>query len=218
MAKENEEQTEEQKASEEKEKEKAEAEKKLAEEKDESVAYATYDKAMKTVAKRGEENKALTEQLAEMQKKLDDKDNAEREVQKTASPDKYYKTLEEENTRLKNDHASLLETHKQEIESRNVNDTNREKLSVFWEFAQKEGMVDDKAQLSFVNLESIVIDDNGINKKSVQHEVNRMKKEKSYLFNVTPTKINGDSPKGDETKEPKTLFEQLEAQIKPTTI
>ncbi len=174
-----------------------------------TVAFETYDKAMKTVAKRGEEVELLKSQLAELQSVV-------KENQKSASPDKYVESLEEENSRIKSEYESIKNDYSEFKKQSEVVDQKRSKLADFWTAAIAEGMQADKQLLQFVDIEAIKVDEAGsVNEKSIQAELNRLKKEKSYIFNIkTPEEINQNAPGDSGSEKPKSLFEQLGEQIK----
>lgn len=175
-------------------------------EQEQTVKFETYDKAMKTVAKRKEENDALRTQLAELQK-------AQRETEKNIDPTKYQEVLESQLAESQQKFAELEVKFSTTLEERDKRDLDRTKLSAAWDLARKEGMVDDRDLLNFIDKDLIQVDENSVvNIKSVQTVVNKFKASKPYFFQApTPESINDKAPDGsDDTDMSKlTLSQQL---------
>jgi len=178
----------------------------VQEEKEQTVKFETYDKAMKTVAKRKEENDALRTQLAELQK-------AQRETEKNIDPTKYQEVLESQLAEAQQKFAELENKFTTTLQERDKRDLDRTKLSAAWDLARKEGMVDDRDLLNFIDKDLIQVDENSVvNIKSVQTVVNKFKASKPYFFQApTPESINDKAPDGsDDTDMSKlTLSQQL---------
>jgi len=185
-------------------------EEKEIEQKEQTVKYATYDKAMQTVAKRGEELKELKAQLADLQ-------NEKKANEKNIDPSKYQESLERENEELRGKLGDWQSKYETDMATRDKQDLDRTKLSAVWDEARKQGMVDDRDLLNFVEKDLIQVDENSVvNIKSVQTVVNKLKVSKPFFFQApTPEKINDKAPDGsDETDISKlTLSEQLKRKM-----
>jgi hypothetical protein len=178
-------------------------------EKEQTVKYSTYDKAMATAAKRKDENDELKTQLAELQK-------AQLATEKNIDPTKYQEVLESQLAESQQKFADLQVKFDTTIESRDKEDIDRQKLSAVWDVARKEGMVDDRSMLNFVDKDLVQLDENSVvSVKSVQTVVNKLKASKPFLFQQsTPEKINDTAPDGGDDSEISTLSfsEQLKRQ------
>jgi hypothetical protein len=175
-------------------------------EQEQTVKFETYDKAMKTVAKRKEENDDLRAQLADLQK-------SQRETEKNIDPTKYQEVLESQLAESQQRFADLEVKFSTTLDERDKRDLDRTKLSAAWDLARKEGMVDDRDLLNFIDKDLIQVDENSVvNIKSVQTVVNKFKASKPYFFQApTPESINDKAPDGsDDTDMSKlTLSQQL---------
>lgn len=185
-------------------------EEKEIEQKEQTVKYATYDKAMQTVAKRGEELKELKAQLADLQ-------NEKKANEKNIDPSKYQESLERENEELRGKLGDWQSKYETDMAARDKQDLDRTKLSAVWDEARKQGMVDDRDLLNFVEKDLIQVDENSVvNIKSVQTVVNKLKVSKPFFFQQPkPEKINDKAPDGsDETDISKlSLSEQLKRKM-----
>lgn len=185
-------------------------EEKKEEQKEQTVKFSTYDKAMQTVAKRGEELKELKAQLEQLQE--------EKKVsEKNIDPSKYQESLERENEELRAKIGDWKSKYETDMAFRDKQDLDRTKLSAVWDEARKQGMVDDRDLLNFVEKDLIQVDENSVvNIKSVQTVINKLKAGKPHFFQKpTPEKINDKAPDGsDETDITKlTLSEQLKRKM-----
>jgi hypothetical protein len=163
---------------------------------EQTVKYATYDKAMNTAAKRGQEIEDLKKQLADVQK-------VNLESSKNIDPTKYQESLEQQNEDLRQRYADLEVTFKSTIEQRDKQDLDRTKLSAVWDVARKAGMVDDRDLLNFIDKEVIQVDENGVvNIKSVNTVVNNLKVKKPFFFaEPKAEKINDKAPDGTDDND-----------------
>lgn len=169
-------------------------------EQEQTVKYATYDKAMNTAAKRGQEIEDLRKQLAESEK-------MNRENSKNIDPTKYQEALEQQNEELRQKFVDLELKFKTTIDERDKQDLDRKKLSAAWDVARKEGMVDDRELLNFIDKDMIQVDENGVvNSKSVNSVINKLKAGKPFFFQKPEAeKINEKAPDGADDTELKTL-------------
>ena len=171
---------------------------------EQTVKYSTYDKAMNTAAKRGQEIEELKKRLAEAEK-------ANMQSSKNIDPSKYQESLEQQNEDLRNRYAELENKFRTTIEERDRQDLDRKKLSAVWDVARKAGMVDDRDLLNFVDKEVVQVDENGVvNMKSVNTVVNKLKASKPFFFHEPKAdKINDKAPDGaDDTDLNKLSFSQ----------
>ena len=168
----------------------------------ETVSKTQYDRAVTDLTNTKTEITKLTDQIAELQK-------ASQTKEKTANPDKYVTSLEEENERLRNENTNQKTEFDNYKSNRDSEDVDRKKLGAFWETATQDGMQRDKDILNFVDKEAIQIDDKGnVNQKSIQNEINRIKKTKSYLFEAKAESINNEAPGEGEEKTKKSFADQ----------
>ena len=142
---------------------------KAQEVKDDTVAYATYDKAMATAAKRKTENEALRKELAELQK-------AKLENDKNIDPTKYQEALEAQLADSQQKFSDLQTKFETTLEEIGKKEVDRTKLSAVWDAGRKAGMVDDRELLNFIDKEVVQIDEHGVvNQKSVETVINKLK-------------------------------------------
>lgn len=178
-------------------------------EKEQTVKYATYDKAMATAAKRKQENDELKKQIVELEK-------SKMETSKNIDPTKYQEALESQVIDYQQKLVDLQLKFDTTNEVRDKQDLDRTKLSAVWDIARKAGMVDDRELLNFVDKDLVQVDEHGVvNIKSVETVVNKLKVGKPFFFQETkPEKINDKAPDGsDDTDVSKLSFsEQLKLQ------
>lgn len=167
---------------------------------DDRVAYSTYDKAMKTVNKRGEKIDALEAELAEFRK-------AQKENDKKIDPTKYQDSLERENEELRGKVTDWKTKYESDMAQRDQLDLDRTKLSAVWDEGRKQGMVDDRDLLNFVDKDVIQVDEQGVvNPKSVLTVINKLKAAKPYFFQeAKPEPINDKAPDGSDDTDISTL-------------